>query len=252
MKKVAFSPKPILVALILAALSLSLQSCRGSLLPAVNTPTRTAMVIPSQTTTPTLKATVPYTEWPLAMSEYFDEEKTGWNVGELNNEYAKGVVIVTGGKYYLKLTAKKPLIWHSIPEMDDLLDAYASVKVDQKAGSKTAEYGIIARDSSAGSFFFGISTLQQGYEFLKYSGGEWGVLTYPTNSSRIRVGEPNQIGVRAMGSRFQLFINGEQVDDAKDKSPTAGKLGIAVALYKAGDWIEIVFDNFEVRTPPAG
>ena len=72
---------------------------------------------------------------------------------------------VIGGKYYVKLTAKKPVYWNTFPAMDDLSDVYASVKVDQILGSKTADYGIIVRGSDSTHYFYSIGAILQGYMF---------------------------------------------------------------------------------------
>jgi hypothetical protein len=249
MKKETFHPRSVFVLLILAVLSMSLSSCGKSILPQGPSATPTSFRTSTPTATASPTATLAYTEWPLVLSDSFDEASANWPVGDLNNEFAKGTLAIVGGKYYLKLTAKKPVIWSNIPAMADLSDTYASVKVDQKSGSKTAEYGLIVRDNSNGQYFFSISTLQQGYEFSKYAAKTLSTLTLWTHSSKILSGEPDQIGVKAEGSQFILYINGQPVDDAKDAGFGLGKAGIGIALMKAGDWIEITFDNFEVRAP---
>ena len=250
MKKAALRARPLFLAPILLALSAALSSC-GGLLAQAPTPTWTPDYTPTPTTTFTPTPTLPHTEWPVVMSESFNVENENWQVGDINNEYVKGTVAVLGGKYYVKLTAKKPVYWYSFPEMKNLLDVYATLKVDQLAGSKTAEYGLIVRAGETLQYLFSINASQQWYEFIKFSGDGESMLTYPTHSSGILTGEPNRIGVKAQGADFTFYINGEQVDDAFDAENTAGGVGIGIVLYKAGDWIELTFDNFEVRAPEA-
>ncbi len=250
MKNAAPRTRSLFLAPMLLILSAALSSC-GGLLSQEPTPTWTPDYTPTPTATQTPTPTLPYTEWPVAVSESFHAENENWPVGEINNEFAKGTVAVIGGKYYVKLTAKKPVYWYSFPTMENLTDVYATLRVDQLAGSKTAEYGIIVRASDNLQYLFSISTLQQGYEFVKFSGDGESVLTLWTRSSGIRIGEPNRIGVKAEGSNFTFYINGEQVDDAWDSEAAAGTVGIGIVLYKAGDWVEMTFDGFEVRASPA-
>ncbi|MBN1438578.1 MAG: hypothetical protein JW929_04135 [Anaerolineales bacterium] len=239
-------------ALIFAALSAPLTSCgAGSLLPKEPSPTWTTLKTPTPTETPSPTPTVPPTEWPLAYYDSFDEASDDWQTGEMNNEYARGTLAILGGKYYIKLTAKKPLIWYCIPPMKDYADAYVSVKADQRGGTKTAEYGLVVRENPSSRYFFSISSLQGGYGFIKNPSGEPTVLTLWTYSSRILVGEPNQMAVKAEGGQFTLYLNGDQVDDARDSEAAEGKAGVGIILYKAGDSIEVIFDNFEVRSPEA-
>ncbi|MBN2085398.1 MAG: hypothetical protein JW748_09245 [Anaerolineales bacterium] len=248
MKNAVHRARSFFIAPILLVLSAALSSC-GGLLSQEPTPTWTPNHTPTPTATLTPTPTLPYTEWPVAVSESFNEENDDWPVGEINTDLVRGTVAVLGGKYYVKLTAKKPVYWYSFPTMEALADVYATLKVDQLAGSKTAEYGIIVRAGDTLQYLFSISTLQQGYEFIKFSGDGESLLTFPTNSSKILIGEPNRIGVRALGPDFTFFINGEAVDDARDSEAPAGTVGIGIVLHKAGDWIEITFDNFEVRAP---
>jgi hypothetical protein len=250
MQNTGLRMKPLFLTLLLLVLSAALSSC-GGLLQQEPTPTWTPDYTPTPTATFTPTPTLPFTEWPVVMSEFYNAESENWPVGEINNEFAKGTVAVVGGKYYVKLTAKKALYWYSFPEMENLTDVYATLKVDQLAGSKTAEYGIIVRGGESVQYFFSISTLQQGYVFTKYSTDDESILTFPTHSSRILIGEPNWIGVKAEGSNFTFYINGEQVDDALDPESAAGTVGIGIVLFRPGDWIEITFDNFEVRSPSA-
>jgi hypothetical protein len=237
-------------ALLLLVFSATLSSC-GGMLSQGPTPTWTPDFTPTPTVTFTPTPTLPHTEWPVVVSESFNAENADWPVGDINDEYVKGTVATLGGKYYVKLTAKKPVYWYSFPEMEYLRDVYATLKVDQLAGSKTAEYGLIVRAGETLQYLFSISAIQQGYEFIKFSGDGESILTLWTHSSRILIGEPNQIGVKAQGSDFTFYLNGEQVDDALDAEYSPGGVGIGIVLYKAGDWIEITFDNFEVRSPSA-
>lgn len=246
----AFRPKSLLAAAILAVLSTTLTSC-GGMFSQEPTPTWTPDYTPTPSATFTSTPTLPYTEWPVVVSESFNAENDSWAVGEINNEFVKGTVAVLGGKYYVKLTAKKAVYWYSFPEMDNLQDVYATVKVNQIGGSKTAEYGIVVRGSESAQYLFSISALQQGYEFTKFTGEGGSVLTLWTHSSRILIGEPTQVGVKAEGQDFSFYLNGNLVDDALDAEVTPGAVGIGILLYKAGEWVEMTFDNFEVRASPA-
>jgi hypothetical protein len=250
MKRAGSRPGRMIFAPLLTLLVFSLPSCSNILKSPVVTPTATSALTPTPTQTPTVTPTAAYTEWPQVVMETFDEPSEAWHIGEVNSDLVKGTVKVDGGKLYVKLTAKKSVFYPIGPEMDDLLDEYVSVKVDQWDGSKTAEYGIVLRANSGSMYFFGISTVARGYRFLKSNAETgWEDLTLWTNNSGILPGEPNRIAVKALGPQFAFFINGEAVDDAKDNSSAAGIAGVGIMLAKAGDWVEMTFDNFEVRAP---
>jgi hypothetical protein len=251
MPTLPISRRSIFVLSVLLAGSLALSACGGGLIPPAETMTPSPTIHPTDTPTPTPSPTVPAEQWPLVISSTFDKDEGDWPVGEVNSDYVKGTLSILGGKYYIKLTAKKPVIWYATPDMPGLFDAYVTVKVDQVGGAKTAEYGIVLRDNPDSQNFFSVGSIEQGYEFLKYAADQWSVLTLWTNSSRILVGEPNLLAVKAQGPQFRFYINGTEVDDARDEETAPGAAGIGIALAKAGDTIEITFDNFTVRSPEA-
>jgi hypothetical protein len=245
-----FRTRTLIAAAVLLAASLALQACgANSLLPAAPTLTPTKTIQPTQTATPTATATLPPEQWPLVFSDSFDTDSGAWQLGDVNDDYVKGSLAVVGGKLYVKLTAKKAVIWSIIPDMPDLGDVFVTLKVDHRLGTKTSEYGIFVRDSANSQYFFAVSAIEQGYEVLKFGADKWSIFTLWTYSSRILVGEPNLLAVKAEGPQFNFFINGAAVDDARDEDTAQGKAGIDIMLYKPGDTIEIAFDNFEVRSP---
>jgi hypothetical protein len=211
------------------------------------TPTNTILPTPTITLTPTITPTYSYYELPVEISDAFDEDKGIWPTGDINNEYVKGTMAIIGGKYYIKLTAKKPYFWSFEPKMKEMLNVFASVKIDRWGGTNTSDYGLLLRNL----YYYQINADYQKYSFNKYIPSDgWSPLTLLTTSLWISPYEPNEIGIRAEDSQFTLYINGIKVDDAKDNTLIIGPVGIGISLYRAGDWIELTFDNFEVRTLP--
>jgi hypothetical protein len=211
------------------------------------TPTNTTLPSPTTTLTPTITPTPSYNDLPIVISDTFDEDTGIWQTGNINDEYTKGTISIIGGKYYIKITAKKPVFWSYSPKMDDVENVFASVKVDKWDGTKSADYGLLVRNI----FYFQINKDYQQYGFEKGIPSEgWTQLTLLTTSLLISPYEPNEIGIRAIDNQYDFFINGYKVDDAKDNTLLLGQVGIGISLYRAGDWIEITFDNFEVRTIP--
>jgi hypothetical protein len=209
------------------------------------TPTLTISNTPTITLTPSITPTISFLDWPLVFSDSFDKDNKSWPTGEINDEFAKGTISIMGGKYYIKLTAKKPYIWHFNPKMDGKINTFVTVKVFRINGSKNTDYGLLLRNND----YFHINMDYQMYSLQNVSTNPWTILTLLTPSSLIRPYEPNKISIKAEGTNIIEYINDEIVDDAQDYALMVGTAGIGIALYRAGDWIEITFDNFEVRAP---
>jgi hypothetical protein len=210
-----------------------------------STPTLTKSSTSTITLTPSITPTISYLEWPVVFSDSFNEDNKSWTTGEINDEYTKGTISIMGGKYYIKLTAKKACYWHASPKMDGKINTYVTVKVDRLNGTKNTDYGLLLRNY----YYFNINMDYQRYSFQVLLSGNWNILTLWTTSYLIRPYEPNEISIKAEGINYIEYINSEEVDDAQDIPLVRGTAGIGITLYKAGDWIEITFDNFEVRAP---
>ena len=59
------------------------------------------------------------------------------------------------------------------------------------------------------------------------------------------LGSPNDLAVRAIGTRFTFTINGTRVAAVEDSVLTAGGVGVFVG----GDFNEVALDHFTVELP---
>jgi hypothetical protein len=250
------APAAVLAGLVLASLSCS------SLFPPTATPTATSTLTPTFTSThtptetPTItvvptETTAPtqsYTDWPVAVSDSFDNNENGWPVDPVDDELIKGTFTIEDGKYLAKIQAKSSLIEWLEPNMRSVKSLYASVSVFQTGGAEEADYGLVFRESSGNFYYFGISVSAKAYILLMYNNG-WSTLIKPVRANEINPDQPNELAVLADGSFLSLFINGEFMDRYDDETLVRGTVGVAMTLYNAGDQLEMEFDDFKVRAP---
>jgi hypothetical protein len=83
-------------------------------------------------------------------------------------------------------------------------------------------------------------------------GDDWAPLIDWQRSPAIQTNQPNRLRVIAQGDHFAFFINDRMVGQADDDHWPEGRAGLMGSLYDAGDQATFVFDNFELRAPPAG
>jgi hypothetical protein len=214
-----------------------------------NTPTPTNTPTVTPTFTPSLTPTLSYLEWPVVITETFDDNSNEWFVGKSNDKYVNSIVAITDGQYLVDVTALQGVFWWLSPTMKNLTDFYATVEVNNLTGPATADYGLAFRISSGNKYSFGIAAADQVYGFAMSNNGEWTTIIKWTSSSLINASGSNQIGVLAEGASFSFFINGELVDQVDDATLKMGKVGIQLELADAGDKAQIAFDNFAVQAP---
>jgi hypothetical protein len=213
------------------------------------TPTRTSTPTVTQTFTPSRTPTQSYLDWPVVLSDSFDDNSNKWYVGKENDDYLKGTVSITDGQYLVDITAVKGVFWSLPPTVRNLSNFYLTVEVEMKTGPASSDHGLAFRINSNNKYYFSISPDNQDYSFQVLNNGSWTTLIDWTDSSQINTTGSNQVGVLAKGTSFSFFINGEMVDQVEDSTLTTGKVGVGLSLANAGDKVQIAFDNFEVRAP---
>ncbi len=243
-----------------ASLILASLSCT-SIMPPTPTPTPTETSTPTDTPTPTNTPTITptftpsmtptesYTDWPVVLSDSFEDNSNGWFVGPSNSDLVNGVVSITDGQYLVDITALKGLFWALTPTVRNLSDFYLTTKAELKDVYQSFNLGLAFRIASDNEYYFGIIAEGQMYSVLMLKDGSWTKLIDWTDSSQISITGSNQIAVLARGTSFTFFINGEQVDQTEDSTLKSGKVGVGFSLPNAGDKAQFAFDSFEVQAP---
>jgi hypothetical protein len=214
------------------------------------TPTPTLTPTATLTETPTLTPTVSYLDWPVTYSNDFEYDTGEWFSGKDASEFATINISITGGKYLIKITSKKPCVEVSRRSEETFSDFYVSAEVKAvKAPAKT-EYGLAFRYSQAAQYYFTINAAIQEYEVVTVQAEERRIILYWRKSEWIDPAGSNQLAVLAQGSQYTLFINGEKVDSFRDDAPDEATIGLAYFLYRASEYMALEFDNFFVSAPP--
>lgn len=214
------------------------------------TPTPTLTPTATLTQTPTFTPTVSYLDWPVVYSNDFEYDTGEWFSGKDTSEFATINISITGGKYLIKITSKKPCVEVSRRSEETFSDFYVSAEVKAvKAPAKT-EYGLAFRYSQAAQYYFTINAAIQEYEVVTVQDEERKIILYWRKSERIDPTGSNQLAVLAKGSEYTLFINGEKVNSFRDDTQEAATIGLAYFLYRARDYLALEFDNFFVSAPP--
>jgi hypothetical protein len=262
---------------VLVALFLSSLACTGNPFMAPNatptatsiptstaTPTRTRRPTPTATSTatttttatithtPTLTSTAYYLDWPVILYEPFDYDNGIWYTGKGSDEDITWDYSITDGKYIVAVSSIQSIFhWNYVTD-ETLVDFYYSIEVKKNKSPDKTSYGLVFRHNQEGLYYFYINATGKLYGVLKYSESTWKQLMYWSSVEKIDPIGSNQLSVLAQGYQFTLFINGEEVNSFKDDTFDSGMVGLGFDLYQAGEYLELEFDNFEVRAPNAG
>ncbi len=184
-----------------AGLILASLSCT-SIMPPTPTPTPTATSTPTDTPTPTntptitptftpsLTPTQSYTDWPVVLSDSFDDNTNNWYEGSSTDDYTKSVVSITDGQYLIDVTAIKPFFWALYPNVRNLSNFYLTADVQNITGPASADYGVAFRFASNNKYYFAIAAQDQMYGFMVLNNGNWSTIIDWTNSRRSTRTEP--------------------------------------------------------------
>ncbi|MGB7538877.1 MAG: hypothetical protein WBM17_10075 [Anaerolineales bacterium] len=220
--------------------------------PATLTSTPTPTVTPSPTEA--ITADLSYPDWPVVLSDSFDDNRNQWFEGEYENDSVKGNISIENGKYRIDLTAEEAFTWwvtQDFPPADviRLEDFFISVEARKMEGPGDLEFGIMFRYWNTDQYVFTINADHQDYSFRVYAEGQWTTLIDRAECAAIVPDGSNRIAVLGKGSVFSFFINGECVHQAEDDTLKAGTAGMGLMGWTAGIRTTLEFDNFEARAP---
>jgi hypothetical protein len=175
----------------------------------------------------------------------FADNSNNWDSGSESNDYWGGSLNIQDDMY----------VWNIDEFYDDGTffswrdyrnNIYVSdfdMSVDAKLATPEADlcYGVVFRESDAGSYMFSVCDDQR--FSVRFSSEEDEILQPWMFSRAVRTGEWNTLTVRARGDDFVLSINHQVVFEFTDARLTSGKVYL---LLDSNDDIPgtILFDNF--------
>ena len=168
-----------------------------------------------------------------------------WNVSKGAGSLCSGIFSINGsasywnGAYYNKATYRS-------------LDY--SVRMN-RTGCSSCNFGVLVRASNLGLYFSGywaygiwMTINNEGYfRIWKTMGRYEQQLVYARYSSTIKKGNWNVLRVRAIGNRYQFFINGTKVSDLNDNSFSSGHVGFQ--QYSGSYFDQLLIDTAVLTVP---
>jgi formylglycine-generating enzyme required for sulfatase activity len=216
----------------------------------------TAAAAPTGAAAPTALAELPAPAGKLAYEDDFGAgaEKSGLVGQQLAPDLA--LAVEPGGVYSMSLSQPNQTRWVFLPRLAagdfsvqiDLADASA----DRSGG---AAQGLVFRGRDSQHFYMLLIDARKGEYSLRKQDGQdtWVDLIAAKPSALIQQGAVNQLRLDATGDSFTLYLNGTQLDTARDSSYSFGMLGTAIANADASA-STMHFDNLKIWTndpPPA-
>lgn len=181
-------------------------------------------------------------------SDSFDKNSSHWLTGVHDDEYAKIIRTIEGGKYEWDATSKKGSISWLFPDTKSVSDFYLAADVERLDNFDGSDYGLVFRKNAKGDFYyFGID--RGSFIVALHFNSGWSDLITWTKTTAILPDKKNRLTVIAQGSHFIFLINDSRVGEVSNDNIKNGTVALALQIHSENHQAIIAFDNFELRTP---
>jgi Tol biopolymer transport system component len=166
--------------------------------------------------------------WRLIINDGFDKNEHGWPVNAYQGDGVNLERKLENGKYKWEFKALGGWSFYGYPEdMDRHTDFVVSAEFTHTQGALFDGYGFIMRSTGNKYYFLRVSELGQ-YVF-GYRTNDNDTLLLEGRTRQIRAGQPNQIAVKAKGTRFTIYVNNYQIAVVENDFITSGWVGLLLS-----------------------
>ncbi len=190
--------------------------------------------------------------WPMVLQDTFNDNSSGWYVGDVDNEWGQFRLNIANGKLGMMLVAaKRDFSQNEAPNL--IITSDFTMSIDMHLLSSTSKnrhcYGLYVRGSSTGDHrdYFSVCDDQQSGMDL-FSNNTWtNLIPWQTNTAIIPNGI-NNLEIVVKGSTIECYINGKPAGHLEDTTSQGGLLGL-VTYFSKDEQASLEFDNFTIRVP---
>ncbi len=211
-------------------------------------------VVDIETNGGSAQITVSLSTTTIIFQDDFNNPASGWTVS--SNDI--GEANYDNGQY--RLTVKQPgnMIAGMNPAIDKTGDFILDIDVKPVISSPDSSYGIIIRQKDINRFdnfyYFQIYGDKGAYKVEKQLAGKWSTLVEANAPGNIKTdGSVNHITVKCIGSKMELYVNGEILATLDDNEFLSGFVALAAMSGTALDsQVDVIFDNIIIHFPVDG
>jgi serine/threonine protein kinase len=183
----------------------------------------------------------------LIFAEYFDSDANGWSTGQFETDYNLQEIAIVDGKYTLNVTAKQPAYVEKTPPNLEISDFILTLEATPGDSEEHYSYGIAFRENVDG-YVYAFEIGNDGLYAILLFDGEWQQLKDWSSTDAIKIGQPNELMVRAEGNMMTFFVNGEQLTTLEDSTLTKGNIGLVVDMFEADLSATVDFDDLIISS----
>jgi len=218
--------------------------------------TATAQAISTATAQAYLTQTIPLPtvivqtgQWPVILSDSFEDNHNNWRVSKEETEWATTSQVIENGVYHWEMKAKRAMdIWSTINvASDEVFSLSVRTKVDPNMiyGS----YGLVFHYQDKDNFYIFKLDGEGRYIVQVQVNGKWKDILAWRQASAIKTDGENTLTVVAQGDQYAFYINEQFVGQAKDTAFTGGQTGLILYVNDSGEAVSVDFDDFVMRVP---
>jgi hypothetical protein len=182
----------------------------------------------------------------------FDDDLGKWFLGDWNKDSWDGVSSLENGALHLNIlevrngfSQRLTFQGYVAADFDLTVDILSEYYLDSNNGPIDVFCpGIFFRE--AGGSYYAFYICDQKYKVLYFDGSEWNDIVSLTENTAINPSAWNTLRVVALGSGFELYINGVKIDSFSDSRNLNGQIGLWFQTRtEIGEIPGVIrFDNF--------
>ena len=166
--------------------------------------------------------------WWLIINDGVDKNEHGWPINAYQGEGVDLERKLENGKYIWEFNAQGGWSFYGYPKgMDQYTNFVVSAEFVHTQGALFDGYGFVMRATGDRHYFFRISELGR-YAF-GYRSNDSDTILLEGQTRLIRAGQPNQVTVRAEGTRFTIYVNNYQIAVVEDSFISSGWVGLLLS-----------------------
>ncbi|MBI5033545.1 MAG: serine/threonine protein kinase [Chloroflexi bacterium] len=179
--------------------------------------TPTTLAVPTAIRTPLLARACPWADGQIVFFDNFENQRMGWAMEE-NTKYENG-------EYHISLAVTNTLQF-AYAKSGEFGTRYRVETHARRLSTDTDnDYGLIFARQDPVYFIFRITDTGT-FRVSKKNDTQWSHLTAWTNTSLVKSGGLNAIGLRVEGTRMTVCLNGQALTTLSDPDLKAGRTGM--------------------------
>ncbi len=180
--------------------------------------------------------------------ETFNTNTNGWETGLIEGEFGQEEVTIQDGVYTLSVAGEEAFYAEQLLPSHTFSDFILTVEMTPPDRAEHYSYGVTFRQNEDLESYV-IEIGNDGLYSVAAFTDDWVMLQDWTFSKAIKIGETNELSIRAEGSLMTFWVNGEILTSIEDDALDNGSIGLVLETFEDDQPEAAVnFDNLVINS----